>query len=177
MLGCCAVGNCGTICCMRRRQRCPRRSARSATAQTRPASRFGRRTSCNGARYSMQRHRSGWRRARQVFATMDCRLLAGDGEADHLHILVEYPPKLSVSMLVNAFKGTSSRMPRRNRPDIASRYRDRILWSPAYFAASGRQTGPIFRHMNKLAHIISCIFDKDDCANDVAGTRNSIQYQ
>jgi putative transposase len=36
---------------------------------------------------------------------MDCRLLASDGDADHRHILLEYPPKLSVSVLVNAFKG------------------------------------------------------------------------
>ena len=74
--------------------------------------------------------------ARQVFAKMDCRLWASDGEADHLQILVEYPPKLSVSVLVNAFKATSSRMLCRNRPDIASRDRDGGLWSPAYFAAS-----------------------------------------
>jgi Transposase IS200 like len=59
--------------------------------------------------------------ARSVFVKMDCRLLASDGEADHLHILVAYPPKLSVSVLVNALKGTSSRMLRRNRPEIASR--------------------------------------------------------
>jgi putative transposase len=62
--------------------------------------------------------------------------LGSDGEADHLHILLEYPPKLSVSVLVHAFKSTSSRRLRRNRPDIASRYRDGVLWSPAYFAAS-----------------------------------------
>jgi putative transposase len=84
-------------------------------------------------RKPLQRHWSGWW---QVFAKMDCQLLASEGEADHLHILVEYPAKLSVSVLVNAFKGTSSRMLRANRPDIASRYRDDVLWSPAYFAAS-----------------------------------------
>jgi putative transposase len=39
-----------------------------------------------------------------------------------------------VSVLVNAFKGTSSRMLRRNRPDIASRYCDGAL--PAYLAVS-----------------------------------------
>jgi hypothetical protein len=39
-------------------------------------------------------------------------------------------------VLVNAFKGTSNRMLGRNRPDIASRYRDGVLGSPAYFAAS-----------------------------------------
>ena len=67
---------------------------------------------------------------------MDCVLLAFDGEADHLHLLIEHPPKLSVSALVNAFKGTSSRGPRKARSDIAARYRDGVLWSPSYFAAS-----------------------------------------
>jgi putative transposase len=74
--------------------------------------------------------------ARQVFAKMDCKLLACDGEADHFHLLVEYPPKIPVSVLVNAFKGTSSRVLRKLRPDIARRYRHGVLWSPAYFAAS-----------------------------------------
>ncbi|MBO0857540.1 MAG: transposase [Chloracidobacterium sp.] len=47
--------------------------------------------------------------ARRVFAKMDCNLPACDGEEDHLHFLMEYPPKLSVSVMVNAFKGTSRR--------------------------------------------------------------------
>jgi putative transposase len=49
---------------------------------------------------------------------------------------VEYPPKHSISVLVNAFKGTASRLLRQARPDIAARYRDDVLWSPSYFAAS-----------------------------------------
>jgi len=79
-----------------------------------------------------------WLRAHaaQMFSTMECGLLACDGEADHLHLLVEHPPKYSVSALVNAFKGTSSRRLRKRRPDIAARYRDGVLWSPSYFAAS-----------------------------------------
>jgi integrase len=52
-----------------------------------------------------------------VFDKMRCRLLACDGEADHLHTLVEYPPKHSISVLANAFKGTSSRLLRMERPD------------------------------------------------------------
>lgn len=67
---------------------------------------------------------------------MGARLMALDGEADHIHLLVEYPPKLSVSVLVNALKGTSSRLLRRSRPDIAGQYYDGVLWSPSYFAAS-----------------------------------------
>lgn len=41
-------------------------------------------------------------RARQVFAKMSCRMLAGDAGADHLHWLVQYPTKLSVSVMINA---------------------------------------------------------------------------
>jgi putative transposase len=75
--------------------------------------------------------------ARQVFEKMDCKLMSCDGEADHLHLLVEYPPKLSVSAMVNAFKGTSSRRLRQERPDIAAKYwRKGVLWSPSYFAAT-----------------------------------------
>jgi putative transposase len=67
---------------------------------------------------------------------MNCQVLAWDGEADHLHLLVEYPPKLSVSVLVNAFKGTSSRLLRQERPSIAARYCKGVLWSASAFAAS-----------------------------------------
>lgn len=32
-----------------------------------------------------------------------------DGEADHVHVLIAYPPKLSVSVLVNNLKSISRR--------------------------------------------------------------------
>ena len=72
----------------------------------------------------------------KVCGTMGCELLACDGEGDHLHAIIKYPPKVSVSVLVNALKGTSSRLLRKERPDIAHRYFKGVLWSPSYFAAS-----------------------------------------
>jgi putative transposase len=72
----------------------------------------------------------------KVCAAMDCVLIACDGEKDHIHLLVEYPPKHSISALVNALKGTSSRLLRLERRDIAARYWRGVLWSPSYFAAS-----------------------------------------
>lgn len=72
----------------------------------------------------------------KVCVTMGAELLACDGESDHVHLLVEYPPKHSVSVLVNALKGTSSRLLRHERPDIGARYWQGVLWSPSYFAAS-----------------------------------------
>ena len=87
----------------------------------------------------------------KVCEQMGAKLLACDGEADHVHLLVEYPPKHSVSVLVNALKGTSSRLLRKERPDIAVRYCDGVLWSPSYFAAStgGATLGTVRRYVEQ----------------------------
>lgn len=59
-----------------------------------------------------------------------------DGEDDHVHLLVNYPPKVSVSALVNSLKGASSRVLRREQPGLKRRYWKGVLWSPSYFASS-----------------------------------------
>jgi len=80
-------------------------------------------------------------RLRELFSGIcedfEAELVEMDGEQDHVHLLLHYPPKVSVSMLVNSLKGASSRVLRRERPDIAKRYYYKgALWSPSYFAAS-----------------------------------------
>lgn len=57
-----------------------------------------------------------------------------NGEADHVHFLLEYPPKLSVSQMVNALKGVSSR--RYGQAGHPKPYGKPSLWSPSYFASS-----------------------------------------
>jgi len=71
-----------------------------------------------------------------VCRKFEATLVEMDGEQDHVHLLVEYPPKVAVSALVNSLKGASSRVLRRQRPDIARKYWQGVLWSPSYFAAS-----------------------------------------
>ena len=71
-----------------------------------------------------------------VCEKFEAQLVEMDGEKDHVHLLVEYPPRVSVSALVNSLKGASSRVLRRLRPDMAKRYWRGVLWSPSYFAAS-----------------------------------------
>jgi putative transposase len=52
-------------------------------------------------------------------------------------LLVTYPPKVSVSKLVNSLKGISSLLIRkRNYPSLQKRLWRGALWSPSYFAAS-----------------------------------------
>ena len=79
-------------------------------------------------------------RLRRLFAgvcvNLEASLIEMDGEDNHVHLLVEYPPKLSVSVLVNSLKGVSSRMLRKERPDLKIRYWKNMLWSPSYFASS-----------------------------------------
>ena len=72
----------------------------------------------------------------KVCENFEARLVEMDGEDDHVHLLLEYPPKVAVSALVNSLKGVSSRLLRRDRPDLATRYCKGVLWSPSYFAAS-----------------------------------------
>lgn len=72
----------------------------------------------------------------KVCAGFEAHLIEMDGEDDHVHLLVEYPPKLAVSALVNSLKGVSSRLLRKDRPDIRDRYWKGVLWSPSYFASS-----------------------------------------
>ncbi len=67
-----------------------------------------------------------------VCQDFESTLVEMDDEDDHVHLLVEYP----ISSLVNSLKGVSSRMLRKQRPDIRRRYWKGTLWSPSYFAAS-----------------------------------------
>ena len=72
----------------------------------------------------------------KVCEDMEASLVEMDGEDNHVHLLVEYPPKLAVSVLVNSLKGVSSRLLRKERPDLRKRYWKNMLWSPSYFASS-----------------------------------------
>ncbi len=72
----------------------------------------------------------------EVCRRSGARLVECNGEDDHIHLLVEYPPKLTISKLVNSLKGVSSRLLREHRPEICGRYFKGVLWSPSYFAAS-----------------------------------------
>ncbi|MGP8097124.1 MAG: IS200/IS605 family transposase [Steroidobacteraceae bacterium] len=78
---------------------------------------------------------------RNVFASVcrdfEAELVEFDGQDDHVHLLVNYPPKISVSALVNSLKGVSSRMIRqKNYHGIRKRLGGVALWSASYFAGS-----------------------------------------
>ncbi|GAB3364454.1 hypothetical protein GCM10027395_07840 [Giesbergeria sinuosa] len=51
----------------------------------------------------------------KVCTDFEAELVEFDGEDDHVHLLVNYPPKVSVSALVNSLKGVPSRMIRQKK--------------------------------------------------------------
>jgi putative transposase len=60
-----------------------------------------------------------------------------NGQEDHVHLLVQYPPKVAFSHLVNSLKGVASR---RLRQDFVGKINPAAMrgrfWSPSYFARS-----------------------------------------
>ena len=74
---------------------------------------------------------------RVVCADFDTDLAEYTGEANHVHLLVIFPPKVALSKLVNSLKGVSSRRMRQEFPDLVRHYyRANRLWSGSYFARS-----------------------------------------
>ena len=72
-----------------------------------------------------------------VCRDFEAELVEFDGEDDHVHLLVNYPPKVAISTLVNSLKGVSSRLIRqKNDPEIRQKLWGGHLWSPSYFAGS-----------------------------------------
>ena len=74
---------------------------------------------------------------RDVCADFEAELVEFNGESNHVHLLVNFPPKVAVSRLVNSLKGVSSRRMRQEFPDLRRHsYRENRLWSGSYFAGS-----------------------------------------
>ena len=72
-----------------------------------------------------------------VCRKMGAELREFDGEDDHVHLLVAYPPKLAVSRLVNSLKLVSARLLRkRDFPEVRQKLWGDHFWTPSYFAGS-----------------------------------------
>jgi putative transposase len=70
----------------------------------------------------------------EVAKKMDFQIQEFNGEADQIHVLIEDPLKLSISSIINALKGVSSR--RYGQAGYPKPYGKDALWSPSYFASS-----------------------------------------
>ncbi|MGL4473385.1 MAG: IS200/IS605 family transposase [Shewanella sp.] len=67
---------------------------------------------------------------------LECELIEMDGEQDHVHLLISYPPKLSISVMVNNLKAVSSRMLRLQNTHLTRQSKSSALWSRSYFVCT-----------------------------------------
>jgi len=70
---------------------------------------------------------------RQVVAELGGEVIGLEVMPDRVHLLVEVPPVVSLSRLVQALKGRSSRRLRREFPRLR---RLPALWSPSWFVST-----------------------------------------
>ncbi|MBF0205277.1 MAG: IS200/IS605 family transposase [Oligoflexia bacterium] len=80
-------------------------------------------------------------RLKEIFTAIclqfESELVEFNGENDHCHLLINYPPKVSISILVNSLKGVSSRyLQKEFTQEIQRKLWRGKLWSPSYFAGS-----------------------------------------
>ncbi len=60
-----------------------------------------------------------------------------NGENDHVHLVVDYPPDVRLSELVNNLKSVSSRLIRKEFADTVNRFYSKpVFWATSYFVAS-----------------------------------------
>ena len=88
----------------------------------------------------------------QVCADFECELRESGWEADHVHLLVSYPPKVALSRLINSLKGVSARRLRAlDLPEVRAKLWGEHFWSPSYCAVSsgGAPLETIKRYIQK----------------------------
>ena len=84
---------------------------------------------------------------REICKQNEVEILAGHVSKDHVHLFVSVPPYLSVSDLVQALKGKSSRKLLSTDKNLAKQFWGRHLWARGYFAASsGNITDEVVKH-------------------------------
>lgn len=62
-----------------------------------------------------------------------CNLIEFNGEADHIHLLVETMPQVQLSLLVNSLKTVTSRLIRKKHSEyLQNFYSKPVFWSKSY---------------------------------------------
>ena len=74
----------------------------------------------------------------QTLEKWSCSLVDFNSESDHCHLIVEFKPDIELSKLIANLKTVSSRLIRKEYPDLSKQYfyGQPYFWTGAYFVAS-----------------------------------------
>lgn len=73
---------------------------------------------------------------RQMASSLEIQIITGAVGRDHIHLFVSVPPNISVSKMMQQFKGASSHKLQQRFPQLKKRYWGQHLWARGYFAVS-----------------------------------------
>ena len=75
-------------------------------------------------------------------------IIQGEMCPDHVHILVEIPPKIAISKFMGYLKGKSSTMIYEQFPELKYKYRGREFWCKGYYVDTvGKNEGRIAEYI------------------------------
>lgn len=70
---------------------------------------------------------------KDLFVKWDCELIEFNGDNDHIHLLIETPPQVQLSKLINNIKTVTSRLLRKEfKERVEHYYWKGGFWSPSY---------------------------------------------
>ena len=92
---------------------------------------------------------------RQLCEWKGVRLLEGEVCPDHVHMLVEIPPKMSVSGFMGYLKGKSSTMLYEKFGELKYKYRSREFWCRGYYVDT------VGKHAGRIAEYIKHQLEED----------------
>lgn len=73
----------------------------------------------------------------KVCNDFNVELVEFNGEHDHVHLLVNFPPTIELTKLINSLKGVSSRILRRDHHDRVKKYLwGNHFWSRSYYCGT-----------------------------------------
>lgn len=69
----------------------------------------------------------------RLCAAKECELVEFSGEADHVHLLISYPPNVTLSKLINNLKAVSSKLIRQQFAEHVNLFYSKpVFWTQAY---------------------------------------------
>ena len=83
------------------------------------------------------------------------RIIEAEVYPDHIHMLVEIPPKVAVSSFMGYLKGKSSLMIYEQFPELKYKYRNREFWCRGYYVDTAG------KNAKKIQEYIQQQYEKD----------------
>ena len=92
---------------------------------------------------------------RQLCEWKGVNVIEAEACPDHIHMLLEIPPKIAVSRFMRYLKGKSTTMIYEEFPELKYKYRNREFWCKGYYIDT------VGKNTNRIAEYIKHQLDED----------------